>query len=320
MFDEIEKLRKQREVLQSNKDSAMKSFRVKEAELNELQDADERTHHIRTRIDQEALYPFGIERPAEHGGKLAGRGCKNLMGNAWSVFEIIKSILLEEATSNSMSEHGKKEIELLCDYTRDCLVLLDGFFSLMRTSTKEIDTPEKKQQVIRTGEEYLSHVALLWDALSLSWTPKFHVAMAHALSKLPVDIDAEEWVERLHQIRIRNLVRLRGQRDRTRRFAYESRWEQQNRTAKSKEIQASVRAKTALPKETLERRRASRRRRDQIDESQSSTRQRKNDSLDREELRARILDSWRDNTPQKLLSADDCNTKDATAQAEGEAP
>ena len=315
MYREIERLRLERKVLEEAKDAAVALFKDKETELNELQDNDEKSHRIRTRIDQEALYPFGIDRPAEHGGKLAGRGCKNLMGNAWGVFEIIKTILDSEATSSDMSTEGKNEIKEFCEYTRDCLVLFDGFFSLMRTSAKEMDTPEKENEVKQSTQEYLDAGVDLWEALSLSETPKLHVAFAHAISRMPVDIDAEEWVERLHQIRIKNLVRLRGQRDRARRYAYESRWEQQNRVANVKEIQEEVRQKTALSESTAAKRRTSRRRRDDAEEEQQqqSGRQRLNDSQDRAELRERVLASWQGKQPRKLPTAEEMNTRDEEA-------
>lgn len=316
MFREIERLRLERKALEDAKATAVKSFEVKEQNLDGLQDADEATHRIRTRIDQEALYPFGIDRPAEHGGKLAGRGCKNLMGNAKDVFEIIKSILDEEASSANMSTEGKEELKVFCEYTRDCLILFDGFFSAMRTPGREMDTPEKKNAVKESAQAYLEAAIDLWIALSLSMTPKCHVAFAHAISMLPVDIDAEEWVERLHQIRLKMLARLRGQRDRARRCAYESRREQQNRVANVEAIQEHVRQQRALPESTAAKRRESRRRRETSEEQQQQTgRRRKNDSEDRAELREETLASWKGREPRKLPTAEELNVKEATTTA-----
>jgi hypothetical protein len=85
---------------------------------------------LRVRLQQEGLKPFLIEKAA-YWGKLVGNGCRRLFGNATAIFDIIKYILVEEATISKMVTVGVDNVEERCRVTRDAMILFDGFFGCL---------------------------------------------------------------------------------------------------------------------------------------------------------------------------------------------
>jgi hypothetical protein len=135
------------------------------------------------------------------------------MGNAREIFEVITDIIDEIGSQNGMTLHGKCEAEKFLEYVRDCLILFDGFFfSCLYTLMNSMASYDDAEEIKSNAKGYLDAAIKLWQALSLTIPPKVHVAWKHTIERL--SYSSEQWVERLHQERHKNLSRLRGLRNR----------------------------------------------------------------------------------------------------------
>lgn len=147
-----------------------------------------------------------------------------------------------------MTIHGKCEAKKFLEYVRDCLILFDGFFSCLYTPMNSMASENDAEEIKSNAKGYLDAAINLWQALSLTITPKVHVAWTHTIERLPYS--SEQWVERLHQERHKNLSRLRGLRNRRHRYTAQSQFAWRSRMANVSEIQEKVRQKRALPEKS----------------------------------------------------------------------
>jgi hypothetical protein len=309
---DIAKLNADRKVVETAEKEAWTAFKASESNLNRLQNQDAESNVMRTRIDEEAFTPFGADRPPEHGGQFHGGACRIIMGNAREIFAVIMDIFDEVGSDNGMTDQGMSEMKKFLEYVRDCLILFDGFFSCLYTPMDSMADEKDAEDIKSKANGYLDAAINLWDALSLTITPKVHVAWTHTIERLP--FSSEQWVERLHQDRHKSLSRLRGFRNRQRRFTIQSQFAWRNKMANVSKIQETIRQKRALPEKTA----VLRRTKCNCNQSTITNTRIANEfhqgsvgGIDRNIVREETLQKWNGKTPEKLQTASQLNTKDS---------
>jgi hypothetical protein len=174
----------------------------------------------------------------------------------------------------------------------------------MNSMALENDAEEVKEK----AKGFLDTAINLWEALSLPITPKVHVAWTHSIERLPYS--SEQWVERLHQERHKNLSRLRGLHNRKHRYTAQSQFSWRNKMANVSEIQEKVRQKRALPEETANLR-SMKRHCSQATNSSNEVCPVKAGGIDRKIVREETLKKWIGTKPEKLPTATQLNTDEA---------
>ena len=140
---EIKELESQKKKLKKKHEDARNDLKQAKKEREDLQEnTQDNAVPLRFKIERLALKPFYIEKAA-YWGKLVGNGCRRLLGNATSIFNIAKEILMEEATRSGMDEEGINNVKVRCEMTRDACILFDGFFSALSV-TSDPDGSKKK--------------------------------------------------------------------------------------------------------------------------------------------------------------------------------
>jgi hypothetical protein len=309
---DIAKLNADRKVVETAEKEASSAYKAAESNLNRLQNQDAESNVIRTRIDEEAFTPFGADRPPEHGGQFHGGACRIIMGNACEIFAVIMDIFNEVGNKNGMTEQGKSEAKIFLEYVRDCLILFDGFFSCLYTPMNSMAVEKDAKALKSKANGYLDAAINLWEALSLTITPKVHVAWTHTIERLPYS--SEQWVERLHQDRHKSLSRLRGFCNRQRCYTIQSQFAWRNKMANVSKIQETVRQKRALPEKTACLRRAKRHCNQSTIPNNSISNevlQGNTGGIDRNIVREETLQRWKGTRPAKLLTASQLNTKES---------
>jgi hypothetical protein len=310
---DIAKLNAERKALETMGKEAFNAFKESEMNLNRLRNQDDESNVIRTRIDEEAFIPFGADRPPEHGGQFHGGACRIIMGNACEIFAVIMDIFDDVGSSNGMTDQGKIDAKIFLEHVRDCLILFDGFFSCLYTPMNSMALEKDAEEMKSKAKGYLDAAINLWEALSLSITPKVHVAWMHAIERLP--FSSEQWVEHMHQDRHKSLSRLRGFRNRQRRFTIQSQFAWRNKMANVSKIQETVQQKRALPKKTANLRRAKCHcNQSTITHSSTSVvhQQETFGGIDRTIVREETLEKWKGKIPEKLPTPSQLNTKEST--------
>jgi hypothetical protein len=310
---DIAKLNAARKRLEAVEKEALVALKASELNLNRLRNQDDESHLIRTRIDEEAFIPFGADRPPEHGGQFHGVACRIIMGSACEIFAVIMDIFDEVGSKNGMTDQGKGEMKIFLEYVRDCLILFDGFFSCLYTPMDSMASEKDADDIKTKAKEYLDAAINLWNSLSLTITPKVHVAWTHTIERLP--FSSEQWVERLHQDRHKSLSRLRGFRNRPRRYTIQSQFAWRNKMANVGKIQETVRQKRALPEKTANLRRTKRNCTQSTDANNSALNehhQQNSGGIDRTVVREETLEKWKGKFPGRLPTASQLNTREST--------
>ncbi len=156
-----------------------------------------------------------------HGGDMEGLLARRLMGDGEKIFsniaDYIKNHIREQEDSQADSSvldlvpshiAGNQEIDAVCkDHDGVFFVLLDAIFSLLNTPRGKVT-----DLVLEELEKRLSGILTEWLRLGLSFTPKFHILLNHALSQLRrmkgFHDMGEDRIERAHQDRMINEARL----------------------------------------------------------------------------------------------------------------
>jgi hypothetical protein len=118
------------------------------------------------------------------------------MTSAELIFEDIKGHLVSVDHENKLA--GEDEITSICDKMKHLLVELDIAFSILRMPFGTL-----KEEDYTMLEEALHEIEKLWEKLDLSYTPKFHALMRHALEQMRRVVGfgemLEDHVEKSHQ-------------------------------------------------------------------------------------------------------------------------
>lgn len=157
-------------------------------------------------VMEKCLMPHGFRKSFYHGGDAEGGPIQELMSQAKEAITDTRELLLNEFGDDRMKH--VLITERLPLY-QDCLVLWDGFFSLMRTR-EELYT----DVVAEKAERFLTAGLDAWFRLGLTNKVSIHTMAAHAIGDLKfwrgLFKRNEEFMEQLHQVGITDALRTRG--------------------------------------------------------------------------------------------------------------
>jgi hypothetical protein len=175
---------------------------------------------------EEILRSYRIDPAKYHGGDFEGNACSALMQHAPNIFDDFKNLLVAIATEQSASDYVKDEIGKRCDMMEHAFILFDGLFSIANKSNQAVDDDDITQALAFAGK-----ASQVWRLLREAVPPKLHAIQDHLYDQLRlyqgiVDF-SEQFVEKRHQLGKRDTWRSRGLRDKARKFASQSRWEEQ---------------------------------------------------------------------------------------------
>jgi len=134
---------------------------------------------------------FGIGLSSYHGCEMEGLSCRSFMQNGADIFKKIEEYIdryIEEYQSQVDREDGmllgfdvgtiptKSDINKQMDNFGSLLVLLDSVMSLLATKRGCVT-----QDILHSRRNSLSALKLSWYHCGLSFTPKFHVLLEHAV-------------------------------------------------------------------------------------------------------------------------------------------
>ncbi len=142
------------------------------------------------------LLEYGITAAAYHGGKLNGIDCRELLTLAKTIFERFKTCLLSVSHPERCSD---AIINQACDLHRDICITLDSLTSKLR-----MKQGEPQENDFQLADAYLVNLHYLWTQANLSFTPKIHCLLNHAVEQMRkysgIGDTLEDDVERIHQI------------------------------------------------------------------------------------------------------------------------
>ena len=142
------------------------------------------------------LLEYGITAAAYHGGKLNGVDCRELLTLAKTIFERFKTCLLSVSHPERCSD---AIINQACDLHRDICITLDSLTSKLR-----MKQGEPQENDFQLADAYLVNLHYLWTQANLSFTPKIHCLLNHAVEQMRkysgIGDTLEDDVERIHQI------------------------------------------------------------------------------------------------------------------------
>ncbi len=137
---------------------------------------------------------FRIQQPAYHGGKLIGKDCVQMMGNAYEMFDHFKVILKTNRREDSPFTFPMID-EMCADFAR-VSILWDGAFSLASKINPPSSDIVKFKRFARAG--IYSH-----KAMALSITHKAHLMKGHVARAMAIPgglgKKREDWLEHQHQ-------------------------------------------------------------------------------------------------------------------------
>ena len=195
---------------------------------------------IRSRIEREALLKNGINRGKAHGRELNGEDCRALAGNRCeAVFSSIIAVVREEAERLGKISIGNKVVAY-CESIKGSLVLWDSIISQCSVSSENFDGEQQVESMECTIKKAIASIR----ALKISLGPKFHSVEDHLIWQLQLYKGflelREDWVERLHQIGLKDNKRSQRLRDREKKFAAHSKWEELSNHMSVKKVQLEV--------------------------------------------------------------------------------
>jgi hypothetical protein len=139
---------------------------------------------------------YEISPAKYHGGKLNGVDCREVMTKAKVLFRDIKSLLLSISHPNRCSDDT---IIKCCNIFQDILVTMDLICSKIRVKRGELKGSDVAE--VKRAKESLDY---LWSSAGLSFMPKIHGLLAHAVEQVErlngIGDLLEDDLEHLHQM------------------------------------------------------------------------------------------------------------------------
>jgi hypothetical protein len=193
---EIAEMVQQRKALEADLTLKRKFVGTAKAALKKVRETKKKIEMPAFADIENILLEFGISAAAYHGGNLNGVDCRELMKLAKPIFERFKTSLLSVSHPNRCSEG---DIRNACDLHRDICVTLDALTSKVR-----MKKGEPLEEDYELAEKHLNNLYYLWTQAKLSFTPKIHGLLSHAVPQMRrlngIGDTLEDDVERIHQI------------------------------------------------------------------------------------------------------------------------
>jgi hypothetical protein len=141
------------------------------------------------------LLQYNISAAAYHGGKLNGVHCRRVMQQAKLVFQEIQEQLVQ---TNKADRCDNEKIMFECGIHRDICLTLDAICSNLR-----MKYGEPQAQDYNILHQAMSNLNYLWSKANLSYTPKIHTYLKHAIDQMKrfngIGDKLEDDVEHIHQ-------------------------------------------------------------------------------------------------------------------------
>ncbi len=167
------------------------------------------------------LMQHNINAAAYHGGKLNGVDCREFVQLSHTIYQQFEIYLL---STNSPNRCCDADIMKTCALFRDVCVTLDSLASKLRLKHGE---PTEEDYV--TAEKALQNLEYMWKMANLSFTPKIHCLLAHAIHQMRYlegfGDTLEDDVEHMHQISARIEARVSRMKDKDRQAFVHSKME-----------------------------------------------------------------------------------------------
>jgi hypothetical protein len=244
--------RKQRddcEIQLKNRKAAQRIASAKETEVRKKRGRGEK--RLRRGIEDTIFTQYNVSMSAYHGGDMEGPSARRLMGDGEKIFpdiaEYIKTHIREQRNSQEDSAVDlmplqiaeDAEIDAVCKDHGILFVLLDAIFSLLNTPRGKVT-----DDVIEQLESRLNGILKEWHRLGLSFTPKFHVLLNHAIHQLRrmrgFHDMGEDCIERSHQYRMRHEARLMRLRNKGLKMDSQAKFQGMKHIKSIQSIQAAV--------------------------------------------------------------------------------
>jgi hypothetical protein len=196
------------------------------------------------------LLQYNISAAAYHGGKLNGVDCRELIRLSNQIFSTFQSYLLSVEHPDRCSD---EDIIKHCSVHSNICITLDTISSKIRLKYQEPD--EEDYNILQKALENLDY---LWKNAGLSYTPKVHSLLAHALEQMRecegIGDMLEDDVEHIHQIAARIEARTSRMKDKARQAFVHSKIEaiQNSQVIKAKLVASQEYAKRKFKKRNPE--------------------------------------------------------------------
>ncbi len=197
---------------------------------------------VRRELERILEREFDIKRPNYHGGDICGNEARRLMTTAMKVMLRFNQYLQVELVENGGTDRARRETKKQCEVVGNALLNFDGFLSLLRTPHKDL-TPA----IFAQARQYSKKALELWRILEIKVTPKAHGVEDHACDQLEFLMGladfCEDWVERLHQLGLKNNRRTRTISNKDRKYQLYTKWEQISGNRQVQSIKRSIHSK-----------------------------------------------------------------------------
>ena len=192
----IEALVAERKELEAAVSGKRKAVTAAKKELKNIQDKKKKMDTPISADVENILMEYNICAAAYHGGKLNGVDCREFIRLCKEIFERIQAHLLACEHPERCSDD---DIIKACEVHRDIAATLDLISSKLRLKYKE---PKDEDYLIL--QRAILNLDYLWKVAGLSFTPKVHSLLGHAVQQMKrfegIGDMLEDDVERIHQI------------------------------------------------------------------------------------------------------------------------
>jgi len=196
---EITQLIQQRKDIEKELTSRRKVLAQKKKDFQELVKKKKKIDLPVTADLENILNGYNITAAAYHGGKLNGVDCRELIRLTKEILPLFQAQLLNVSHPERCSSDT---IVQTCEVHNDLFATLDLISSKIRLKHKE-----PTQQDYDVLERSLHNLDYLWKVANLSYTPKIHSILAHALEQMKrlegIGDMLEDDVEHIHQMAAR---------------------------------------------------------------------------------------------------------------------
>lgn len=196
------------------------------------------------------LLQYNVSAAAYHGGKLNGVDCRELIRLSKPIFAAFQNYLV---TVEHPDRCSADEIARHCSVFSDICTTIDTISSKIRMRYLE---PEDKDYGIL--QKALQNLDFLWKSAGLSYTPKLHGVLVHALEQMKrcegIGDILEDDVEHIHQIAAKIETRTSRMKDKSKQAFVHSKIEaiQNSQEIKSKLAVSKKDAKRNFKKRNIE--------------------------------------------------------------------
>ena len=217
----IKALAEQRKTLESDVGVKRKALRAAKVTFKEIRAKKKKIETPVLAELENILLQHNISAAAYHGGKLNGVDCREFIQHSKLLYRKFETYLLSTSNADRCSN---EVIIKTCSLYRDICVTLDSLASKFRMKNGE---PQAEDYEI--AEKALTNLAYLWKMANMSFTPKIHCLLAHAIHQMRcfegIGDTLEDDVEHMHQISARIEARVSRMKDKDKQALVHSKME-----------------------------------------------------------------------------------------------